>query len=45
MALKVLSVFSRLDAIKKMAPFALAADERFDARICVTSTGYREMLE
>lgn len=45
MALKVLIVFSRLDAIKKMAPFALAADERFDAGICVTSSDYRKILE
>lgn len=46
MKLKVLSVFGTRPEAIKMAPLvlALAADERFDARVCVTGQ-HREMLD
>ncbi|AZE50218.1 UDP-N-acetylglucosamine 2-epimerase [Pseudomonas chlororaphis] len=46
MTLKILSVFGTRPEAIKMAPLALAlrADERFDAKICVTGQ-HREMLD
>lgn len=46
MKLKILSVFGTRPEAIKMAPLvlALAADERFDARVCVTGQ-HREMLD
>lgn len=46
MAIRVLSVFGTRPEAIKMAPLALAlaADARFDARVCVTGQ-HREMLD
>ena len=43
MALNVLSMFTHLKVVKK-ALFELA-NERYDARICVTVSDYREITE
>jgi UDP-N-acetylglucosamine 2-epimerase (non-hydrolysing) len=44
--MKILTVFGTRPEAIKMAPLALmlAADERFDARLCVTAQ-HREMLD
>ena len=46
MKIKILTVFGTRPEAIKMAPLALAlrADERFDAKICVTGQ-HREMLD